>query len=89
MNDRDSNTRAFKMNSQLNTRAQREKRRKRRQAVLITIMVLLAAALIVSLVVICRELTGAGGDTTLPPDSTGELHRPGHDCRYHRVFGAF
>lgn len=73
MNDRDSNTRAFKMNSQLNTRAQREKRRKRRQAVLITIMVLLAAALIVSLVVICRELTGAGGDTTLPPDSTGEL----------------
>ena len=43
MNDRDSNTRAFKMNSQLNTRAQRAKRHKRRQAVLITIMVLLAA----------------------------------------------
>ncbi len=73
MNDRDSNTRAFKMHSQLNTRALRERRRKRRQIVMITIIALLAVALIVSLVVICGELARGGtpGNSTLPPVGSG------------------
>lgn len=67
MNDRDSNTRAFKMNSHLSNRALRERKRKRRQIVLITLMSLLALSLIVSVIVICGELaSGGGGEDTSP-----------------------
>ena len=63
MNDRDSNTRAFKMNSHLSNRALRERKRKKRQIVLITLMALLALSLIISVVVICGELAGGGSGT--------------------------
>ena len=58
MNDRDSNTRAFKMNSHLSNRALRERKRKKRQIVLITLMALLALSLIISVVVICEAAPG-------------------------------
>ena len=63
MNDRDSNTRAFKMDSHLSNRALRERKRKKRQIVLITLMALLALSLIISVVVICGELAGGGSGT--------------------------
>ena len=68
MNDRDSNTRAFKMNSHLSNRALRERKRKRRQIVLITLMSLLALSLIVSVIVICGELASGGGGEDASPN---------------------
>lgn len=66
MNDRDSNTRAFKLNSHLSNRALRERRRKKRQIILITLMALLAVSLMITLVVVCGELVGGGEDTSAP-----------------------
>lgn len=64
MNDRDSNTRAFKLNSHLSNRALRERKRKKRQIVLITLMALLALSLVITLIVVCGELVGGSGGGT-------------------------
>lgn len=66
MNDRDSNTRAFKLDKHLSQRAARERRRKTQRIILLVLMSLLAVSLIVATVVICSELA-SGGEDTLPP----------------------
>lgn len=79
MNDRDSNTRAFKLDKHLSQRAARERRRKTQRIILIVLMSLLAVSLIVTTVVICSELAGGGEDTLPYVDQTTSAPGPDGD----------